>query len=319
MASMSAVDAQNLLRDFDVPAVKFDWTTMSNVPNPAYEQSKNQLLAGTPPADVVKGLVDNEIIKPTGSLTNMADLSFVRASKKHNINPYSVIPGATYEQVTDPRFANANTPNLGQNSVAQAPSGPQSSQEWFDQYSLITDPDVLKIPARPADTTTSQATGGATSSALPNELAPITVNPDTGGNLQNLDLGYAGNEPANLVKTDYGLNDSELSSLDTTFNSPTSQSTPGWLERNRDNLELGATGLQALSGIANAYTGYQNLQLAREQFRFNRGVTTQNFNNQANLVNLQLRDSYRQRLAAGQGGNYKNDDDFVAQRGVKKI
>tara|TARA_Y100001963_G_scaffold139959_1_gene206390 strand:- start:17391 stop:18329 length:939 start_codon:yes stop_codon:yes gene_type:complete len=312
MASMSAIDAQNLLRDFDVPPVKFDWTTMSNVPNPAYEQSKNKLLAGTPPVDVVKGLVDNEIIKPTGSLTNMADLSFVNVSKKYNINPYSVIPGATYEQITDPRFANASTPSLGQNNVAQTPTGSQSSQEWFDQNSLITDPDILKTPVPGADISTTQLT--------PNELAPVTVTPNTGGgSLQSLDLGYAGNEPANLIKTDYGLSDSELSSLDTTFNSPTAQSTPSWLERNRDNLELGATGLQALSGIANAYTGYQNLQLAREQFRFNRGVTTQNFNNQANLVNLQLRDSYRQRLAAGQGGNYKNDDDFVAQRGVKKI
>ena len=42
-----------------------------------------------------------------------------------------------------------------------------------------------------------------------------------------------------------------------------------WL--NADNLKAGAQGLQALSGLANAYMGYKNYGLAKDMFGFQKG------------------------------------------------
>ena len=50
---------------------------------------------------------------------------------------------------------------------------------------------------------------------------------------------------------------------------------------------LGAVtgGLQALGGLASAYTGYKNYQMAKDQFGFQKGLANRNLANQAKTIN----------------------------------
>ena len=50
-------------------------------------------------------------------------------------------------------------------------------------------------------------------------------------------------------------------------------------------LNYGLAGLQALSGLANAYTGYKNYQLAKQQFGFEKAAMNRNIANQAKIIN----------------------------------
>lgn len=74
---------------------------------------------------------------------------------------------------------------------------------------------------------------------------------------------------------------SGLASKDFTFN-PQSQSGFGW-----NNKTLGTVfgGVQALAGLANAYLGYKNYQLAKQQFGFQKGLANRNLANQAKIIN----------------------------------
>ena len=45
-----------------------------------------------------------------------------------------------------------------------------------------------------------------------------------------------------------------------------------WLEQNAKGLAGIGMGIQGLSGLANAYMGYKNYQLAQEQFKFQKGL-----------------------------------------------
>ena len=55
--------------------------------------------------------------------------------------------------------------------------------------------------------------------------------------------------------------------------------------------------LGGISGLANAYTGFRGLSLARKQLGFQRDAFALNSANQANLVNSQLADRQRHRMA----------------------
>lgn len=59
--------------------------------------------------------------------------------------------------------------------------------------------------------------------------------------------------------------------------------TTSWL--NNDNLKLGFQGLQALSGLANAYTGFKNFQLAQDAFNYQKAYANRNLANQAKIIN----------------------------------
>ena len=50
---------------------------------------------------------------------------------------------------------------------------------------------------------------------------------------------------------------------------------------------LGAlsVGLQAIGGLASAYTGYKNYQMAKDQFGFQKGLANRNLANQAKTIN----------------------------------
>lgn len=58
-----------------------------------------------------------------------------------------------------------------------------------------------------------------------------------------------------------------------------------WLEKNAKGLAGIGMGIQGLSGLANAYMGYKNYQLAQEQFKFQKGLARRNLANQAKIIN----------------------------------
>ena len=56
----------------------------------------------------------------------------------------------------------------------------------------------------------------------------------------------------------------------------------GW---NTQTLAGIAGGLEALSGLANAYMGYKNYGLAKDQFNYQKGLANRNLANQAKVIN----------------------------------
>lgn len=69
------------------------------------------------------------------------------------------------------------------------------------------------------------------------------------------------------------------------------------------NLNIGGTSgwntfgniMQGIGSVANAYTGFKQLGLARDQFNWQKDAYNTNLVNQANLVNSQLADRQRRR------------------------
>ena len=54
---------------------------------------------------------------------------------------------------------------------------------------------------------------------------------------------------------------------------------------NTGTLGAVAGGVQALSGLANAFMGYKNYQMAKDQFGFQKGLANRNLFNQAKTIN----------------------------------
>ena len=91
-----------------------------------------------------------------------------------------------------------------------------------------------------------------------------------------------------------------------------------WLEQNANGLAGIGMGIQGLSGLANAYMGYKNYQLAQEQFKFQKGLARRNLANQAKIINNTY-DNAAQVAAGMIGGrdNYGNYG-FTSQDIVNK-
>ena len=91
-----------------------------------------------------------------------------------------------------------------------------------------------------------------------------------------------------------------------------------WLEQNANGLAGIGMGIQGLSGLANAYMGYKNYQLAQEQFKFQKGLARRNLVNQAKIINNTY-DNAAQVAAGMIGGrdNYGNYG-FTSQDIVNK-
>ena len=92
---------------------------------------------------------------------------------------------------------------------------------------------------------------------------------------------------------------------------PKQTTSPGWMGKG-GYLDTGASVVGALSGLANAYTGYKGLQLAEDEFEFNKALSQTNLANQAKLIN-------EQRLNAGNvglalAGNTMSEADRTATR-----
>ena len=71
------------------------------------------------------------------------------------------------------------------------------------------------------------------------------------------------------------------------------------------------------TGIANAYLGYEGLQLGKDQFGFAKGSFNKNLANQAKLINNQMENQERARR--GFGGGSTDQADLDAYLAPKKV
>ena len=81
------------------------------------------------------------------------------------------------------------------------------------------------------------------------------------------------------------------------------------------------TGLTSLAQLLGAFSGMKQLDLAKDQFKFQKGAFQTNLANQANLTNSQLSDrqDMRNRDAAlsGNTGAFQSTADYLNQFGAK--
>ena len=119
------------------------------------------------------------------------------------------------------------------------------------------------------------------------------VNAST-GNLNNLTNSLYGinTSPINTSTYGFSVNPTRVANNGTwsidlfgsnTPVTPTNTGTNGmtW----QQGLGYGLAGLQALSGLANAFIGYKNYKLAKKQFGFEKDVMNRNIANQAKVIN----------------------------------
>ena len=81
-------------------------------------------------------------------------------------------------------------------------------------------------------------------------------------------------------------------------------------------IDAGAGVLQGLSGLASAYMGYKNYELAKEQFGFQKGLANRNLANQAKVINNTYDNAAQ--VAAGMigGGSYNPATDSQGSYGM---
>ena len=68
-------------------------------------------------------------------------------------------------------------------------------------------------------------------------------------------------------------------------NNTTNLNNQSWLQKNAKGLAGIGMGIQGLSGLANAYMGYKNYLLAKDQFNYQKGLANRNLANQAKVIN----------------------------------
>jgi len=83
-----------------------------------------------------------------------------------------------------------------------------------------------------------------------------------------------------------------------------------------DYIGAGAGLLQGLGGLANAYIAYKGLQLAKDQFEYQKGLANRNLANQAKIINNSYDNAAQ--VAAGMigGGSYNPATDSQGSYGM---
>ena len=81
-------------------------------------------------------------------------------------------------------------------------------------------------------------------------------------------------------------------------------------------IGAGAGVLQGLGGLASAYTAYKGLQLAKDQFNYQKGLANRNLANQAKIINNSYDNAAQ--VAAGMigGGSYNPATDSQGNYGM---
>lgn len=121
-----------------------------------------------------------------------------------------------------------------------------------------------------------------------NSAKVFTPAMDVPTNYQGVQIGNTGYFIDNSMATNlsgdvkplsdfYGQSVIGLDGKTATLNNPSG----GW----QQGLGYGLAGLQALSGLANAFIGYKNYKLAKKQFGFEKDVMNRNIANQAKVIN----------------------------------
>ena len=74
-------------------------------------------------------------------------------------------------------------------------------------------------------------------------------------------------------------------------------------------------GLGAMTGLVSAYTGLQQLQVAKDNLAFQKGAFNKNYGNQVKLTNSQLEDRQRSRVMDSPGA-YESVSNYMAKNGL---
>jgi len=82
-----------------------------------------------------------------------------------------------------------------------------------------------------------------------------------------------------------------------------------------------SSGLGAFSTLANMYTGFKSLGLAKDQFRFQKQAFNKNFNASAKAFENQLRDKWaaNNASAAARGNTFQDMDKWLASRTIQGL
>ena len=93
------------------------------------------------------------------------------------------------------------------------------------------------------------------------------------------------------------------------FNPATNEKIQGW----------GMPAIQGVGALANAYLGYQQLQLGKSQLEQNKKIFNLNFGAQSQTLNTQMEDRQRARVAsAGSGsGSLDSVDSYMSKNAIK--
>ena len=152
--------------------------------------------------------------------------------------------------------------------------------------SAATKPTVTKNP-----TTTVQA------SAAP--VGSVEDTYDYGGNALGLGLNgdnYTFLNPQTGLAETVALNADQMAAINNPYVSDGTSLAFGnagdnWWTQNKDMIGGIAQGIQAGTGLANAYLGYKNYGLAKDQFNFAKAAANRDVANQAQLINNEIQNA----------------------------
>lgn len=148
---------------------------------------------------------------------------------------------------------------------------------------------------------------------LPNYQAGVT-DPYTAGMQAILpDFGITSTTPV----TPAGWQNPALVTTPTVAGSDWMSTWFGGKNAQTDNLSTGIlpVGIGALTGLVGAYTGLEQLQVAKDNLAFQKDAFNKNFTNQAKLTNSQLADRQRARVMDSPGA-YESVGDYMNKYGV---
>ena len=148
---------------------------------------------------------------------------------------------------------------------------------------------------------------------LPNYQVGVT-DPYTAGMQAILpDFGIAPTTPV----TPAGWRNPALTTTPVTAGSDWMTTWFGGKDAQTGNLSPGIlpVGIGALTGLVGAYTGLEQLQVAKNNLAFQKEAFNKNFANQAKLTNSQLADRQRARVMDSPGA-YESVDDYMNKYGV---
>ena len=83
------------------------------------------------------------------------------------------------------------------------------------------------------------------------------------------------------------------------------------------NMNTFNAGIGGLSALSNMYNGYQANKMAKEQFKFNKGVTNTNLMNQIQSYNTALKDRINARSHM-QGDSQEKTDKYIQENSLKR-
>lgn len=148
---------------------------------------------------------------------------------------------------------------------------------------------------------------------LPNYQAGVT-DPYTAGMQAILpDFGIAPTTPV----TPAGWQNPALTTTPAAAGSDWMTTWFGGKDAQTGNLNIGIlpVGIGALTGLVGAYTGLEQLQVAKDNLAFQKNAFNKNFANQAKLTNSQLADRQRARVMDSPG-TYESVGDYMNKYGV---